>query len=94
MSLNDHEGPIRDFKWSNYDASSTSQTGLGFIVTLSMDMTVKLFNIGKTNQRNTAECLFTLKHENLLISMALSPDNSLLAVGGENSDIYVWSLKE
>lgn len=25
--------------------------------------------------------------------MALSPDNQILAVGGQNSDIYIWSLK-
>lgn len=24
----------------------------------------------------------------------MSPDNSLLAVGGQNSEIYVWSLKD
>jgi WD40 repeat protein len=25
--------------------------------------------------------------------LALSPDNQILAVGGQNSDIYIWSLK-
>jgi hypothetical protein len=26
--------------------------------------------------------------------MALSPDNQLLAIGGQNSDITIWSVKE
>jgi WD40 repeat protein len=25
--------------------------------------------------------------------LSLSPDNQLLAVGGQNSDIYIWSLQ-
>ena len=80
LSLNDHEGAIRDFKWSNIDASSMNITsgGVGFIVTLSMDQTVKLYDIA----RNKAECLITLKHDHPIISLSLSPDNQLLAVGG------------
>lgn len=27
-------------------------------------------------------------------SLALSPDNSLLAVGGQNSEVSVWSLRD
>jgi WD40 repeat protein len=90
--LNDHEGAIRDFKWSNNDTTNMNINtgGVGFIVTLSMDQTIKLYDIA----RNKAECLITLKHENPIISLSLSPDNQLLAVGGENSDIYIWSLKD
>ena len=36
----------------------------------------------------------TLRHQVHIGSLSLSPDNSLLAVGGQNSDIYVWSLKD
>lgn len=92
MSLSDHEGPIRDFKWSNIDPTSSNPNsqGVGFIVTLSVDQSVKVFDISK----NKAECLMTLRHENHVGSLALSPDNSLLAVGGQNSDIYIWSLKD
>lgn len=92
MSLSDHQGPVRDFKWSNIDLNSTSQTqgGVGFIVTLSMDQAIRLYDIA----RNKAECLMTLRHDVHLGSLSLSPDNSLLAVGGQNSDIYIWSLKD
>jgi len=36
----------------------------------------------------------TLKHEAHIGSLALSPDNQLLAVGGQNKDIFIWSLKD
>lgn len=36
----------------------------------------------------------TLKHQNHMYSLALSPDNQLLAVGGQNSDIYIWTIKD
>lgn len=36
----------------------------------------------------------TLKHPNHMYSLALSPDNQLLAVGGQNSDIYIWTIKD
>jgi WD40 repeat protein len=36
----------------------------------------------------------TLRHDVHVGSLSLSPDNSLLAVGGQNSDIYIWSLKD
>jgi WD40 repeat protein len=36
----------------------------------------------------------TLKHDTHVGSLSLSPDNSLLAVGGQNQDIYIWSLKD
>lgn len=92
--LNDHEDAVCEFQWSHIDSSSVtsnlSQSGVGFIVTLSVDCTVRVFNIASQN----AECILSLKHENQLLSMALSPDNQLLAVGGHNSDICVWSLKE
>lgn len=90
--LNDHEGPIRDFKWSNIDQNQTNLNapGVGFIVTLSMDRNVKVYDIAK----NKPQCLMTLKHEQPIISLSLSPDNQLLAVGGQNSDIYIWSLKD
>ena len=29
-----------------------------------------------------------------MYSLALSPDNQLLAVGGQNSDIYIWTIKD
>ena len=92
MSLSGHEGAIRDFKWSNIDTASSNPNsqGVGFIVTLSVDQSVKVFDIS----RSKAECLMTLKHDNHVGSLALSPDNSLLAVGGQNSDIYIWSLKD
>lgn len=54
-----------------------------------MDQSIKLFDI----TRNKVECLITLKHESHIDCLSLSPDNSLLAVGGQNSDIYIWSLK-
>ena len=44
--------------------------------------------------RNKAECLMTLKHPSHIGSLSLSPDNSLLAVGGQNQDMYIWSLKD
>jgi len=92
MSLTGHEGAIRDFRWSNIDPTTTNPNsqGVGFIVTLSVDQSIKVFDIA----RNKAECLMTLRHENHIGSLALSPDNSLLAVGGQNSDIYIWSLKD
>ena len=48
-----------------------NSSGVGFIVTLSMDQSVKLYDIA----RNKAQCIFTLKHESPIISLALSPDN-------------------
>jgi len=36
----------------------------------------------------------TLHHQTHIGSLSLSPDNSLLAVGGQNQDIYIWSLKD
>ena len=80
--LNDHEDAVQEFLWSNIDSqsitSNLNQSGVGFIVTLSLDCTVRMFNIAAQN----AECILSLKHDNHLLSMALSPDNQLLAVGG------------
>lgn len=92
LSLNQQEGPVRDFKWSNIDmnSSNANQAGVGFIVTLSMDQTIRLYDIA----RNKAECLMTLRHQTHICSLSLSPDNQLLAVGGQNQDIYIWSLKD
>jgi len=59
-------------------------------VTLGMDQNVKLYDIAS----NRAEHLLTLYHDNHISHLSLSPDNSLLAVGGQNSEIYVWSLKD
>ena len=74
--------PLRDFKWSNVDTlespGSPSNNGFGFVITLSVDQQVRVFNIA----RNFAECLITLNHDHQVICLALSPDNSLLAVGG------------
>lgn len=92
--LNDHDDAVCEFQWSHVDSSSLSsnlsQSGVGFIVTLSIDCTVRVFNIAAQN----SECVLSLKHENQLLSMALSPDNQLLAVGGHNADICLWSLKD
>lgn len=55
-----------------------------------MDQNVKLYDIAS----NRAEHLITLYHDNHVSRLSLSPDNSLLAVGGQNSEIYVWSLKD
>lgn len=73
MSLNQQEGAVLDFKWSNIDPNSpgSNQAGTGFIMTLSMDRTVRLYDIAK----NKAECLMTLQHEVHVNSLALSPDN-------------------
>ena len=92
MSLNDHDASIRDFKWSNVDPNSINpnSAGTGIIVTLSMDQSIKIYDIS----RKQASCLHTLKHTTHIGSLSLSPDNSLLAVGGQNSDIYIWSLKD
>lgn len=80
MVLNDHSAAIRDFKWSNVDASQggPSNSGAGFIVSLSMDQTVKVYDI--STKKGT--CLMTLPHNSPIFSLALSPDNQLLAVGG------------
>jgi hypothetical protein len=61
MSINDHDSAIIDFKWSNLDQNlgNASQSGVGFIISLSKDQTVKTFNIAKTQ----AECIFTLSHD-------------------------------
>ena len=80
MALNDHDASIRDFKWSNVDTSSINpnSAGTGIIVTLSMDQSIKIYDIS----RKQATCLQTLKHTTDVGSLSLSPDNSLLAVGG------------
>jgi len=49
-----------------------------------------VFNISKSS----AECVVTFRHDSQITSLALSPDNQILAVGGQNSDIYIWSLKD
>jgi len=63
---------------------------VGFLVTLSRDCHVRVFNIASQQ----AECVLSLKHDNHQFCLAVSPDNQLLAVGGQNSDICVWSLKD
>jgi WD40 repeat protein len=92
LSLNDHTAPVKDFKWSNIDPTVTSsnQGGYGFIVTLSSDMAVRLYDIARTK----AECLMTLRHQSPIGSLSLSHDNSFLAVGGQTSEIFIWSLKD
>lgn len=83
ISINDpNDAAIRDFRWSNVDpnqaSNSTANTGVGFIVTLSMDQNVKLYDIAS----NQAVHLITLYHDNHVGRLSLSPDNSLLTVGG------------
>ena len=75
---------------ANLAGNATANSGVGFIVTLGMDQNVKLYDIAS----NRAEHLITLYHDNHVSRLSLSPDNSLLAVGGQNSEIYVWSLKD
>lgn len=36
----------------------------------------------------------TLMHDHLIGSLALSPDNTMLAVGGQSSEISIWSLRD
>jgi len=57
---------------------------------LSNDSSVRVYDIS----RNKADCLVTLRHDVYVGSLSLSPDNSILAVGGQNKDIFIWSLKE
>lgn len=75
---------------ANQANNTTANTGVGFIVSLSMDQNVKLYDIAS----NQAVHLITLYHDNHVGRLSLSPDNSLLSVGGQNSEIYVWSLKD
>ena len=58
ISINEHDGAITDFKWSHQD-SSASGAGIGFIISISKDQTVKVFSILKSS----AECLVTFKHD-------------------------------
>ena len=83
---------IRDFRWCNIDSSqaNAANVGLGFIMTLGMDQAVRLYDISGTRALN----IMTLMHDHLVGSLALSPDNSMLAVGGQGSEISVWSLRD
>jgi len=63
LIITEGEMPLRDFKWSNVDTQespgSSSSNGFGFVITLSVDQSVRVFNIA----RNFAECLITLNHD-------------------------------
>lgn len=46
ISINEHDGAITDFKWSNQDPG-IGGGGIGFIISISKDQTVKVFSILK-----------------------------------------------
>ena len=83
---------MRDFRWSNLDMTqaNANNVGLGFILTLSVDQTVRAYDISGDKVR----CIMSLRHDHDISSLALSPDNSLLAVGGQSSEISIWSVRD
>lgn len=55
-----------------------------------MDQTVRAYDISSDKVR----CMMSLRHDHYISSLALSPDNSLLAVGGQSSEITIWSVRD
>ena len=64
-------------------------SGLGFILVASIDSRLRVFDLTSSQ----AVCVMSINLNHSPSSIALSPDNQLLAVGGISSQISIWCLQ-
>lgn len=81
--------PIREFKGHTSDILDLSWSKNNFLLSSSMDKTVRLWHISRQ------ECLCTFKHKDFVTSIAFHPtDDRFFLAGSLDSVLRLWSIPD
>lgn len=81
--------PIREFKGHTSDVLDLSWSKNNFLLSSSMDKTVRLWHISRQ------ECLCTFKHKDFVTSIAFHPtDDRFFLAGSLDSVLRLWSIPD
>ena len=81
--------PIREFKGHTSDVLDLSWSKNNFLLSSSMDKTVRLWHVSRQ------ECLCTFKHKDFVTSIAFHPtDDRFFLAGSLDSILRLWSIPD
>ncbi|KFA74393.1 hypothetical protein S40288_04003 [Stachybotrys chartarum IBT 40288] len=81
--------PTREFKGHTGDVLALSWSKNNFLLSSSMDKTVRLWHMSR------AECLCTFKHSDLVTSIAFHPtDDRFFLAGSLDAQLRLWSIPD
>lgn len=81
--------PVREFKGHTSDVLDLSWSKNNFLLSSSMDKTVRLWHISRQ------ECLCTFKHKDFVTSIAFHPtDDRFFLAGSLDSVLRLWSIPD
>ncbi|KAI1749190.1 WD40-repeat-containing domain protein [Xylaria castorea] len=84
-----HPQPAREFKGHEGDILDLSWSKNNFILSSSMDKTVRLWHMSRR------ECLCTFKHKDFVASIAFHPrDDRFFLAGSLDSSLRLWSIPD
>jgi len=84
-----HKKPIRDFKGHESTVLDLSWSKNNFLLSSSMDKTVRLWHVSRT------ECLCTFKHNDFVPSIAFHPkDDRFFLAGSLDCKLRLWSIPD
>lgn len=80
-----HSMSINALKWNN----QSQIPYLPYLATASRDSTVKIWDV------EYKKCLLTFTNHSCSVqSLAFNPDNSMLASGGFQDELFIWSIRD
>ncbi|GAP88905.1 putative WD repeat domain-containing protein [Rosellinia necatrix] len=84
-----HSKPTREFKGHEGDILDLSWSKNNFLLSSSMDKTVRLWHMSRR------ECLCTFKHQDFVASIAFHPrDDRFFLAGSLDSSLRLWSIPD
>ncbi|KAJ8124707.1 hypothetical protein O1611_g8934 [Lasiodiplodia mahajangana] len=84
-----HSKPAREFKGHEGDILDLSWSKNNFLLSSSMDKTVRLWHMSRR------ECLCTFKHKDFVASIAFHPrDDRFFLAGSLDSSLRLWSIPD
>lgn len=86
LTLSSHEAPVKAVQWISFN----EDTGKAFFASGSKDQSIIIweYNINK----NKADCMYVCKgHERAVECVSVSPNGKLLASGGWDNFLKIWS---
>ncbi|KAI8944866.1 WD40-repeat-containing domain protein [Xylaria longipes] len=84
-----HPRPAREFKGHEGDILDLSWSKNNFLLSSSMDKTVRLWHLSRR------ECLCTFKHKDFVASIAFHPrDDRFFLAGSLDSSLRLWSIPD